>query len=500
MREQLPALQVLIPLLGAPLCVLARSAAAAWALFAVASVGSLTCAVLLADQVRDTGTVRYEMGGWPAPAGIEFVVAEFNTPLLLIVSLIATAGAVYSRPSAAVEVEHERVPLFYACLCLTLAGLLGVTITGDAFNAFVFLEISSLSTYALIAMGRRRRALLASFRYLIIGTVGATFVLIGIGLAYAVTGTLNMADLRVRLADLDGNRALYASVVFVFVGLAIKMALFPLHAWLPASYAEAPSAVAVVLSATSTKVAIYLFARFAFTVFGATLVFRTMPMEAVGLVLACLAMLAGSAIACFQTDLKYLLAWSSVAQIGYIVAGFSLATEDGVSAGYLHLINHAAIKAAMFAAAGLLLLRLGSVRLSALGGLGRRMPWTFAALVLGGLGLIGVPPTAGFASKYALAGALIERDQWVVLAALLVSSLLALVYVGRIVEAAWFADPEPAPVAPLGSQASLLVTRAPATMVSAVWVLVLASVYFGIDPRLTGELADSAAAALLGGG
>jgi multicomponent Na+:H+ antiporter subunit D len=208
-------------------------------------------------------------------------------------------------------------------------------------------------------------------------------------------------------------------------------------------------------------------------------------------------MVLGSALACAQSDLKYLLAWSSVAQIGYIVAGISLATESGVSAGYLHLVNHAMIKAAMFAAAGLLLLRLGSTQLSALGGLGRRMPWTFAVLVVGGLGLIGVPPTAGFASKWALAAALIEQDQWAVLLALLLSSLLAVVYVGRIIEAGWFRDPvvdpavEPAPPGP---------GRAPATMVAATWLLVLASVYFGLDPRLPAELADSAAVALLAGG
>ncbi|MFD0852390.1 proton-conducting transporter membrane subunit, partial [Actinomadura adrarensis] len=194
--------------------------------------------------------------------------------------------------------------------------------------------------------------------------------LIGIGLAYAVTGTLNMADLAARLPDVYGNRALTAAVIFVFVGLAIKMALFPLHAWLPGAYAEAPSAVSTFLSATSTKVAIYTFLRFAFGIFGAALVFERMPITDIGLLLACLAMLIGSALACFQTDLKYLLAWSSVAQIGYIVAGFSLATSDGLTAAYLHIINHAVIKGALFAAAGILLLRFGSTRLSELAGLG----------------------------------------------------------------------------------------------------------------------------------
>lgn len=487
---QLPALQVVIPLLCAPLCMLVRSRTGAWLLFLVAALGSLTCAVMLAERVARVGTVRYAMGGWPAPSGIEFVVSGFNTPILLLVSLIATVTAVYCRRSITAEVDAGRTSPLYACLCLTLSGLLGLAITGDAFNAFVFLEISSLSTYTMIALGRRRRALLASFRYLVIGTVGAVFLLLGIGFAYAVTGTLNMSDIAHRLTEGPGNRALYAAVVFVFVGLAVKMALFPLHSWLPGAYAEAPSAVSMFLAATGTKVAIYLFCRFAFTIFGAALVFGVMPIKDVGLLLASLAMLAGSAAACFQNDLRYLLGWSSVGQIGYIMAGISLATSAGVSAGYLHMINHAVTKAALFAAAGLLLLRIGSVQLSALAGLGRRMPWTFAAILVAGLGLVGVPPTAGFVSKWSLVAALIEQGKWPVLVAVLASSLLALVYVGRVVEVAWFREP-PAGVVP---------TRAPVSMVTATWLLVLISVYFGIDATLPAGLADGAASALLGSG
>jgi multicomponent Na+:H+ antiporter subunit D len=490
MTAQLPALQVVIPLACAPLCVLLRSRTVAWLLFLVAALGSLTCAVLLAARVSRVGTLSYAMGGWPAPSGIEFVVSDFNTPVLLLVSLIATVAALYGRRGATAEIERRRTLPLYACLCLTLAGLLGLALTADVFNAFVFLEISSLATYTMIAMGRRRRALLASFHYLVIGTVGALFLLLGIGLAYAVTGTLNMADLAQRLTDHPGNRALSAAVVFVFVGLAVKMALFPLHAWLPAAYAEAPSVVSTFIAAVGTKVAIYAFCRFAFTVFGAALVFDAMPIDRVGLLLACLAMLVGSASACFQSDLRYLLAWSSVAQVGSIVAGISLATAAGVSAAYLHVINHAVTKAALFAAAGLLLVRLGSVRLSALAGLGRRMPWTFAAIVVAGLGLVGVPATAGFVSKWALATALIEDGRWPVLVALLASSLLAVVYLGRVVEVAWFREP-PAETEP---------ARAPASMVAATWLLVLLSVFFGIDPTLPAGLADAAASALLGFG
>ncbi|MFI0350143.1 monovalent cation/H+ antiporter subunit D family protein [Actinomadura sp. 9N407] len=490
MTAHLPALQVVIPLLCAPLCVLFRSRTAAWLLFLVAAASALACASVMAWQVAGGEVLRYAMGGWQPPAGIEYVIDRANVPVLLLVSAIGLAVAVYSRPSIAAEIEAPRVPMFYACLCLNLTGLLGIAATGDAFNAFVFLEITSLSSYALIAMGRRRRALLASFQYLIVGTVGATFLLIGIGLAYAVTGTLNMADLAQRLPEIYGNRALAAAVIFVFVGLAIKMALFPLHAWLPDAYAEAPSVVGMFLAATSTKVAIYTFLRFAFSVFGTALVFGRMPIAEIGLVLACLAMLIGSAVACFQQDFKRVLAWSSIAQIGYIVAGFSLATADGLTAAYLHMINHAVIKGALFAVAGILLLRLGSVRLSAMAGLGRSMPWTFAAIVVAGLGLVGLPPTAGFVSKWTLARALIEAGYWPVLVVMLVSSLLALVYIGRVIEVGWFRRvSEPVTVA-----------RPPSSMVAATWALVLLSLLFGLAPGWPTSLAEGAAAALLGGG
>ncbi len=486
---QLPILQVLIPLLAAPLCALLQQRRLAWLLFVAAASGALVCALLLARRVSQGEVLRYALGGWPAPTGIEYVIDPVNAPVLALVSTVALIVAVYARASVELEIEPHRIPLFYACMCLCLAGMLGVTATGDAFNTFVFLEITSLSSYALIAMGRRRRALLAAFRYLIIGTIGATFLLIGIGLAYAVTGTLNMADLAQRLPDVYGNRALTAAVAFVVVGLSVKMAVFPLHSWLPGAYGEAPSAVSTLLAAVSTKVAMYAFLRFTLTVFGGSLVFGLLPVGVVGLVVASAAMLVASAVACFQRDLKYVLGWSSIAQVGYIIAGFSLATPTGVAAGYLHLINHAVTKAALFAAAGVLLMRLGSVQLTALTGQFRRMPWTFAAIVLAGVGLVGLPPTAGFASKWALLLALQEQGQWFVLAAVLISSLLSVVYVGRIVEIGWFREPVENP--PL---------REPApSMIAMTWLLVLMSLYFGVSPVLPATFADGAADALLGG-
>ncbi|MGB0955133.1 MAG: monovalent cation/H+ antiporter subunit D family protein [Panacagrimonas sp.] len=486
--QQLPALQVVVPLICAPLCVVFGSRQLAWALFLLASLSSLGCAIWMSALVLDGQVLRYAMGGWPAPQGIEYVVDGANAPILLLLSLVAVLGAVYAWRSVAQEIEPRRADLFYACLCLCLCGLLGITTTGDAFNVFVFLEISSLSSYALIAMGRHRRALLSAFQYLIMGTVGGTFLLLGIGLAYGLTGTLNMADLAQRLPELYGNRALTAAVLFVFVGMAIKAAVFPLHAWLPGAYGEAPSVVSLFLSATGTKVALYVLIRFCFTVFGAALVFQQLPLHQIGLLLSCAAMLVGAAAACFQTDFRRLLAWSSVGQIGYIFAGICLANADGLSAAYLHLINHGVIKATLFAAAGLLLLRMGSTRLEDMAGLARRMPWTFGAILLTGLGLIGVPLTAGFVSKWALALALIEQSQWLVLISVLLSSLLALGYVGHVIEVCWFRDPP--------SDVSL--KSGSASMTAVTWVLALLSIYLGIDASLTSALADAAAQALTG--
>src|SRR5690606_2589495 len=200
-------------------------------------------------------------------------------------------------------------------------GLLGVTITGDAFNVFVFLEISALSTYALVAAGAwtNRRALTAAYNYLIMGTVGATFYVIGIGMLYMVTGTLNMADLATRIAAHGNSSTVQMGFVFILVGIGLKLAMFPLHLWLPNAYSYAPSAVTVFLAATATKVAVYVLLPFMSSVFGFDSEFQASTLRLLVLPLAIIAMFAASIVAIFQHALKRMLAYSSIAQIGYIL-------------------------------------------------------------------------------------------------------------------------------------------------------------------------------------
>ena len=200
----------------------------------------LAGALVLFADVQQHGVVSYAIGSWPPPWGIEYRLDAANAFLLLLLGIIATAVAPFAWTSVAAEVPRDQHYLFYALHCLCLAGLAGITVTGDAFNIFVFLEISSLSTYVLIALGRDRRALLAAYQYLILGTIGATFFVIGIGLLYLETGTLNLADLAQRLADVRGKRSVLAALAFITVGISLKLALFPLHMWLPNAYAYAP--------------------------------------------------------------------------------------------------------------------------------------------------------------------------------------------------------------------------------------------------------------------
>ncbi len=488
--EHLPALQVVVPLVAAPLIVLLRSAPLAWLLAVGVSWASLGIAVALLLQVRSGGVVSYAIGSWPPPWGIEYRIDAVNAYVLVLVGLIASVVAPYARSSVAAELPRERHYLFYCMYMLCLAGLLGIAITGDAFNLFVFLEISSLSTYVLIALGRNRRALLAAYQYLIMGTIGATFYVIGIGLLYLMTGTLNLADMASRLREVHELRPVLAALAFITVGVSLKLALFPLHFWLPNAYACAPSPVTAFLAATATKVSVYVLLRFYFSVFGAALVFERLPMRGLVLTLSVLAAVTASFVAVFQQDLKRMFAYSSVAQIGYITLGIALVNENGLAGAVVHLFNHGVTKAALFLLLGGIALRTGQVTFERVAGLGRRMPLTSLGIVIAGLSLIGTPGTAGFISKWYLVLGALDRGEWWLAALIVASSLIAVAYVWRFVEAAYLREPAPG-VAGSG--------EAPYGMLVPAWLMVAACVYFGLDTSYSLGGARAAVAVLLGG-
>ena len=283
-----------------------------------------------------------------------------------------------------------------------------MAITGDEFNAFVFMEISSLSAYVLVALGKKRNALYAAFQYLTLGTIGATFFVIGVGLLYMLTGTLNMADLSTRLPQHYSSSVFYVAFCFIVVGLGLKLALFPLHLWLPNSYTFAPSLISSLFAATGTKVGIYLLLRFIFTVFQTPQNTQLLSINAVILALAFSGVLAASIVAIYQTAVRRLLAYSSIAQIGYIMIGIALTSQQGLIGAIVHLFNHGLMKAALFAAIGAVALKTGDVSLRRLSGIAKQMPLTLAAFIIATLSLIGIPGTVGFISKWYLLLAVLE--------------------------------------------------------------------------------------------
>jgi len=492
MLAHLPVLQVVLPLIAAALIVLVRRRTFAWLAAVAVSYTCLLISVLIAVHVARNGAMTYAMGSWPAPWGIEYRIDALSSFVLLLVSLIAAFIAPGAHRGLATDVLPERHYLVYAMYCLCLAGLLGITVTGDAFNLFVFLEISSLSMYVLIALGPRRKALVAAYQYMLMGTVGATFYVIGVGLLYILTGTLNLEDMAERLRTIEDVRPVLAALAFITVGIGLKLALFPLHQWLPNAYTYAPLMVTAFLAGTATKVSTYVLLRFYFGVFDPSELFGRLHTREVFIVLSGAAMVIASLAAVYEQDVKRLFAWSSVAQIGYITLGIGLANEAGLTGSIVHMLNHGITKAAIFVLIGGLALRsVGApVTMASLAGLGRRMPLTAFCMVIAGLSLVGVPGTAGFISKWYLLTGALDRGLWWLAGLIVVTSLIAVAYVWRVVEAAYLLPaPEGAPAA----------GEAPPSMLATAVGMVLLCVYLGIETSVSVGGAREAALLLLGG-
>lgn len=498
--SQLPALMIVVPLLGAVISAFLRGGIVAWAWATLVTLATPVIAITMMLDVLANGTMSYFLGGWsPAtldgvqhPIGIEYRVDILNAFVLVLVTGVASAMMPFARQSVAFEIDGDKQPWFYTLYLLCLTGLIGITITGDAFNVFVFLEVSSLATYGLIALSQNRRALVAAYQYLIVGTIGATLYVIGVGLLYITTGSLNLFDVSQRLefANADYQYAVIAAFAFMLVGISMKLALFPLHGWLPNAYAFAPSFASAFLAASATKVAVYLLIRIIFSIFDISVDIFNFRFQEVLIVLSLAAMFIAAAMAVFEQNLKRILAYSSLSQIGYITLGIAIANQSALTGSVVHLFNHAITKGGLFLVLGAVMYKIGTVQLDKLGGIGRQMPISFAAFVMGGLALIGVPGTAGFISKWHLAIGAFEAGWWPLAFMIVASSMIAVVYVGRIVEVAYFR-----PISEVAERAS----DPPAKMLFSILLLAGAVLYFGIFTEWSAGVAGKAAAALIGG-
>jgi multicomponent Na+:H+ antiporter subunit D len=449
-REHLPVLPVILPLVGAllqPILGL-RDGRPAWPLAVLAGASATAAAAAGLAAVLARGPWRYAVGGWPPPWGIEVVLDPLSGFVAVTVAGVATLALVAGRAGARAAFPGAE-PTYYALALLLVTGLLGMIVSGDVFNVFVFLEVASIASYALVA-GAGGAALAAAFRYVVLGTVGASFYLLGVGFLYAATGTLNMADLGERVRPLGHAPLVDGGLAFLAIGLAVKMGLFPFHGWLPDAYMRAPAPAAPLLASVATKAPIYVLARM--------LLYVVRPEGlAIGGILAWAggaAILAGGVLALRQPDARRLLAYSSVSQVGYMALGLGLANRPALAGAYLHVLNHALMKAALFAGLAAAALQGRSMRLPA-AGLGRRMPLTAASAVVAALSMVGIPPAGGFFSKWYLLEGALAAGEPLLAGTVLVGSLLAAGYMYRLTEAVWFGEPR-GPGSPPEAPRSLL--------------------------------------------
>lgn len=435
----LPVLLIAIPLAGAflvpVLAKLWKRLAEITAGLSVAAIAAI--AFYVAITLKPGEVLVYQFGNWPIPIGILFAVDKLGALMLIVVSVLIF----FSYLFALRYMDHYTGNWkFYTLLLLMVVGMNGVAMTGDLFNLFVFIEIASISSYALVAFGTEAEELEAGFKYMVMGEIASLMILLAIAFIYASTGTLNLADLVGKLAyiqsTLQPGTAPFFGFYFVFIllmfGFSLKAALVPFHSWLPDAHPSAPAPVSALLSGVFIKVlGVYALARLVFNVYGFTpqthpWVFNTM------MVLALASIIAGSLLALTQKDYKRLLAYSSISQIGYIVLGLSIGNVFALVGALAHVLSHAMGKGLLFLTSGSVVYRTGERDITKFGGgLGNQMPWTSLAYNLGGLSVAGMPPFLGFFSKLFI---IIGAIQAKMIPAALVAGLFAVVTLGYLLK------------------------------------------------------------------
>lgn len=438
MSQHYPALLVIVPLLAALII-----SAAGWLrkqlcypIAIVALSVSAYSSVGLLLRVLQEGVVHYRLGGWAPPWGIAYYVDHLNGLILPVVAVVALVNLIASQKSIAREFP-EKIGAFYTLYVLMVTGLLGIVVTGDVFNLYVLLEIAALTGYGLLAMGEDR-APLATLNYLYMGTIGACFYLLGVGYLYIVTGSLNMADIATILPPFYQSKAVLAAFIICMVGVWVKMAFFPLHAWLPNAYTYAPSVSSSLIAPLVTKVMIYVMIRLMLSVFTPQYVFATLSIADPIVWLAVIAITMGAILALTARNLKKMLTYVIIAEVGYMVGGAWLGNRAGMTGAILHIVNDALMTLCVFLVAGNIVYKVKGYAFDDLKGLFRRMPFTMGAFVIGALSIIGVPPTCGFFSKWYLINGAIEAGHYGFMVALLFSSLINVVLFFRVIEIGYY--------------------------------------------------------------
>ena len=431
--ENLPVLIVLLPLCAALLSLLLSKLNLLLSkVVVISSIGvSLVMSCMLLDEVITEGNVHYSFGNYKMPFGIEFSIDTINALIVVLIFIIGFITALFctsfEKGQSVLKISGAN-----SLIALLIVGMAGMTLTGDVFNLYVFLEITSLSAYCLIALGGSK-GIISAFRYLLIGTVAASFYLLGVGILYSTTGTLNMADMA-RILDEPGHeQPMLIAMVLLIVAFSIKMAQFPFHGWQPSAYTHAQVSARPLIAGVMGKIPAYAMFRYIFCIYGVDYKYTKYFLSMIGIFAVC-GMIYGSLRAMAQTDIRKMLAYSSVAQISYIVLGFAIGNPFALVGAFLHMLGHAFMKSGLFFCTGAISYKFNTVKMDDFGYIYKKMPITMTLLVVAALSMVGIPPTVGFFSKWYLASGAASAGQYVYIIVLVISSLLNAVYFFRLIE------------------------------------------------------------------
>lgn len=398
-----------------------------WSIITTASL------VFLISLIWDKGTLIHEMGGWRPPYGIVMIKDNLSMLMLLIVNGVAFLTIIYSYSYIT---RYEDYLRFFSLFMLMLGGMNGVVLSGDLFNLFVFLEIASLASYALVGYGVDAEGLEASFKYLILGALASLLILFGIGIVYSHSGSVNMADIARYLINYPENRAILMATGLFILGFGLKAGLVPFHAWVPDAYPAAPAPISAILSGVGSKVlGMYALMRVFYHVIGVSQLLLN-----IFLVIGSLSMVVGALMGFGQDDIKRLFAFSSISQMGYVMVGIGIGTPLGILGALFHLFNHAGYKSLLFFSSGAIEGETGTRNLSELGGLRKRMPVTSTSSVVGALSISGIPPFNGFWSKLIILLAAFEVGNIWIASIIVITAFLTLAYYLRFQKNAIFGE------------------------------------------------------------
>jgi multicomponent Na+:H+ antiporter subunit D len=446
----------------------------------LAITAALGVLVLALPKILAGEILIYEMGAWSAPFGIVLVMDAFNYFIALTVMGIASLVTLFSIKHIEIKTGLTN---FYVLILLMTIGLLGVTLTGDLFNLYVFFEIAAISSYVLVSFrSKKADALEGGFKYLVMGSLGTSFMLLGISFLYGLTGTLNMADMAVKLSGFQNSVVPLLAFALLLTGLSVKAVLVPMHFWKPDALVGTSSEVGGLIAGVTPAIGMYALFRLVFTVFPGSL-----TVISILIIMAIMTMVIGGLMAVVQTDLKRLLAYSSVSQSGYIALGLALAffTPLGAQGGLFHILNNALATGLLFLCVGLIVYKTGTHDMNKLGGLARNSPLIAFAFLIGSLAVIGVPPLNGFASKFLIYEAGIQAGHIELTIIAVIMSLVTFAYYSKAFYKVFF-----------GPHISKPIGKLPFTMILPISFLVVICILFGVFPQLALKLIEPAAAAL----